>query len=195
MFTFLKKSKDDRKFWCADLSGNTGDEWYLNVPIDDNGTPLYFLSGKRFPKSTVFHASIYKTGALVDVTFTLDANILVNDKVLNLLDGLCPDDFEAYQVVVKNCPIPYHALNCKHVVDCLDAKRSNAKRWKKGEIGESKVGDYKSAYPLTIDTSRVPQGIHMFRIKNYAISWIVSESIRERFVNAGVTGVTFTSVV
>lgn len=190
----IKRDKDPRKFWCADLSGNTGTEWYLNAPTDSDGNLLYFSAEKRFSKDSIFQSSVYKSGALVDVTFTLNGIVIVNDKALGILQEVCPNDIAVYPVAVKDCPIPLYALECVNVADCLDMKRSNATKWKKGEIVDAKVGSFKGVHPLTIEVSRVPQGVHTFRIKGYDLPWIVSEHVRERLVNAGITGVAFTPV-
>lgn len=69
---------------------------------------------------------------------------IVNRRVLHLLEDLCPVDFQAFPVVIKNenPKLPdfenhaYHLINITHCVDAIDRERSVITYQKNGNIDD-----------------------------------------------------------
>ena len=88
----------------------------------------------------------------------------------------------------------YYVMIIETQLDCVDEERSD---WRKFEVDDpvrpDLAGEYRSFLNLVVDPGKIGDQ-HIFRIRKHLRSIIVSEEVKRRFEDAGVTGAVFDSV-
>lgn len=147
-------------------------------------------------RDQVFEVELKINGASTDYTTTSFRSVpLGSFKVLQALSGL--DGFTAFPARIVNFgqKTSYHILHFWDVVDFFDEARSAVEIIPFNDpIRPDLAGNYRSVTKLKIDPSKAV-GKHTFRIARLEGRVIVSEDVKKRFEDFGITGAVFDSVV
>ncbi|MBB3802153.1 hypothetical protein FHR47_002401 [Xanthomonas arboricola] len=138
-------------------------------------------------------------GIEVDYSLAGYASVpVLSKKAVGSLIGL-PEVDEPYQNVVfapleikkKNLKQNYFAMIIETQIDCVDEGNSEFSVFDEDDpVRPDLAGTYRNFFNLVIDTSKVGEK-HIFRLKKYLGAIIVSEEVKRRFEDAGITGVVF----
>lgn len=159
--------------------------------------PLEYMEPCTYP------IDLHRDGRETDFSFTMDAgNIpILSKKAKSALIGL-PEVDEPYHHVVlepvkienKQVDQDYYIMIIETQIDCVDEERSKFQKYEYNDpVRPDKAGQYRSFFNLVIDPTKI-RDHHIFRLKNHLGSVIVSEEVKRRFEDAGVTGAVFESV-
>ena len=128
-------------------------------------------------------------GRPVDYTVAGYAGVPIGTfKVTRCLQGL--DGFTTFPVTVEGSAQTdlLHILHVWEVVDCFDEVKSQFQIIPENDrIRPDLAGHYRSVTRLVIDAAKA-QGKHLFRIARLENRLIVSEEVKRRFEDVGVSG-------
>jgi len=88
----------------------------------------------------------------------------------------------------------YKVLNALRVIDCIDEERSEFTKWTERDHRADKAGQYRSVPNMHLDTSRIPEDAHFFRLKGWLVALIVSEQVKAAMEQVGCFGAKFQDV-
>lgn len=120
-------------------------------------------------------------GEALDFTFgPLDAPVLNRRTRRVIEEGAFDSDVQWINANVLGRPDTYYIMNIASMVDCLDHARSEIEYWPNdNETPLTKVGK-----PLMIiadrffvDPSRIPEGVHIFRVAEWPMPLVVSYAL------------------
>jgi hypothetical protein len=142
-------------------------------------------------------------GAETDFSFTMDSgNIpILSEKAKNALTGLAEIDEPYRHVVIEPIRIDnkdvagnFFVMIIETQIDCVDEELSEFEKYEVNDpVRPDLAGQYRAFFNLVIDPQKVGDH-HIFRLKKDLNSIIVSEEVKRRFEDAGVTGAVFESV-
>ncbi len=142
-----------------------------------------------------FRVKFRSDGRPTDYTIAGYAGVPIGGfKVTRCLQGL--DGFTVFPVRIEEFVQRelYHILHFWEVVDCFDEALSRFEVIPANDpMRPDLAGHYRSVTRLAIDAART-QGKHLFRIARLENRLVVSEEVKRRFEDAGVTGAVFESV-
>lgn len=167
-----------------------GDNWrFVQPPIIPMDSSLRENAGDPYK------TKLKNSGKPMDYTIAGYAGVpIAKFKVTRCLKGI--DGFTAFPVEIEGFGQKdlYHILHFWDVVDCFDEAKSQFEVIPKNDpIRPDLAGNYRSVTLLVIDPARA-QGKHLFRLARQENRLIVSEEVKRRFENAGITGAIFESV-
>lgn len=119
---------------------------------------------------------------------------VVHARVASIFRELAADDVQLLPVEVEDCDEPFFILVATRLVRCIDDRKcAEAHRYTEEDGRPERVGHYRTVRGLRIDPAKT-DGARVFRSWGWPVSLIVSESIKEAFEHAGVTGARFAEV-
>lgn len=159
--------------------------------------PLEYMEPCTYP------IDLHRAGRETDFSFTMDSgNIpILSKKAKSALDGLREVDEPYHHVVLEPVKIEnkqvdqdYFVMIIETQIDCVDEERSEFQKYEENDpVRPDKAGQYHAFFNLVIDPSKTGDH-HIFRLKKHLGSIIVSEEVKRRFEDSGVTGAVFESV-
>ena len=151
----------------------------------------------------IYPIDLFRDGVETDFSFTMNhGNIpILSEKAKNALAGLpeieksyCHVVIESIKIDNKNVAGNYYVMIIETQIDCVDEEMSRFEKHKANDLTKpDEVGEFKTFFRLVVDPSKIGDH-HIFRLKKHLASIIVSEEVKRRFEEAGVTGAVFESV-
>ena len=149
----------------------------INAPIQYEGPSLSFTLGAFL--IPYVHYSIIKAVTAVDSRSTLFLPCLIGSRDLGFSILVATRTFKCLDVEASE--IDYYTTE-----DLAEEEQANR--------DPARVGSIKSVFRTRIKRDRIANDCHVFRIAESLHDIIVSASVRETLIRAGVTGVTFHEV-
>lgn len=179
----------DHDAWYLGAISETDNWRFVRPPMISMDSPLRDTAGRPY-KTALKH-----NGRPMDYTLAGYASVpVVSFKALRALSGL--DGFTGFPVDIEGFAQQdlYNIVHFWDVADCFDEAQSNFEVIPEGDpIRPDLAGNYRSVTKLVIDPDRT-EGKHIFRLTRLEGRVIVSEEVRRRFEDAGVTGTMFERV-
>jgi len=188
--------------------------WHLRELLDDTDTELdsrEFTYGNRMDLGPPLKCSLWNEYAIVDVkpplkltlsregspldfTYADEGAPVVTRAIAQLLSELADNDIQRISVKVDGMKEEHEIINVISLVDCLDAKRSEIQWFEEGnDVRPDLAGTPEMVRKIIVDPTRISNH-QMFRIKDWNIALIVSETVKNALEEAKVTGVLFREV-
>ncbi|MDO5658050.1 MAG: hypothetical protein Q4G36_06980 [Paracoccus sp. (in: a-proteobacteria)] len=146
-------------------------------------------------RDQVLKVGLRQSGTPLDYSLAGYAGVpVVGFKVLQAisrLDGLTtiPAKVEGFQQKTS-----YHILHFWDEADCVDEGASQFEKYQVNDpVRPDLAGNYSAFVRLVIDPSRT-RGKHIFRLARSGVEVVISEEVKRRFEDAGVTGAVFQDV-
>ncbi|WP_157743540.1 imm11 family protein [Ochrobactrum quorumnocens] len=173
--------------------------WWLGKVIQIDGDVFAqppFIPMNDGRRDQVYEVELKVNGVSTDYTTTTFRSVpLGSFKVIQALSGL--DGFTAFPARIVNFAqkTSYHILHFWDVLDCFDEEQSAFEIIPFNDpIRPDLAGNYRSVTKLRIDPHKAV-GKHIFRIARLEGRIIVSEDVKKRFEDLGITGAVFDAVV
>ena len=115
---------------------------------------------------------------------------VVSAAVADIVWRIAPLDVQLFPIDIPGAAGSYQILNAVHSLACLDEKRSEFTRWEAEDYRPDLVGQYHSISRIRIDPSRTCDH-HIFRILNWHVALLVSDTIKDALVDIPHLGVVF----
>lgn len=155
-----------------------------------------------FMEPAIYTLDVYRKGTAMDYTATEAFGVpVLSRKAKDALSGLPEIDEPYYHTVlepvnVEGMPVEqdYFVMVIETQIDCVDEVRSDFQKYEVNDpVRPDRAGEYRSFFNLVVDPEKIGDH-HIFRLKKHLGSIIVSEEVKRRFEDAGVTGAVFESV-
>jgi uncharacterized protein DUF1629 len=170
--------------------------WFLRSPMHGRKEidPRLYTDGKPQPDPGPLRIPLRRRGSPMDWTAADSAMPVVSEKVARILRDLAPSDVQLFSIKVQGRKEPYYIANAAHACACVDEERSvDVRRFTEDGIRPDLAGQYEVIGTLIIDPKRTG-GHQLFRVKDWEVTLIASEKIKDAFERAGVVGAHFTPV-
>lgn len=180
---------------------NIKGRWHL-AAIDNCDNWRFSDPPVEFMEPCTYCASVKYPGVQLDYSLAGYASVpVVSETFKNALSGLAEVDEPYYHVVFEPVKISNTKLSKNYFVmiietqlDCVDESKSEFKKYVANDpVRPDRAGEYSAFFSLIIDPEKV-EGKHIFRLKKHLGAIIVSEEVKRRLEQAGVTGAIFESV-
>jgi hypothetical protein len=81
-------------------------------------------------------------------------------------------------------------VNVLDVVDCIDEQQSKFTKWEERDGRPDKLGQYRMFTSLRLSAEKAA-GHHLFRLAGWNNVLVVSEALRDKFIETGCSGLGF----
>ncbi len=169
------------------------DQWFLDDPLTADGCdidPREFTAGSPYCGPTPVVASIGNPGR--ELAFNLGAFDMpvVSSAVADIIWRIAPLDVQCFSIDIPGAVGSYQILNAVCSLDCLDEERSEFTRFQVGDHRSDLIGQYHSIPTIRIDPSRTLDH-HVFRILNWHVAVLVSDTIKDALADIPHLGIVF----
>ena len=166
--------------------------WHLGAPCDQNGAeidPRVFTMAQRYAGSEPVNITVKQGGCPLD--FTLGS---FDMPVLRAWVGRAILESAAKEIQLIKASVDgdddFVVLNVLSNLDAIDEARSEITRWTEDDGRPEKVGTYFGIASIAIRTDKV-KGAKMFRLREWELPLIVTDSIKSTLQKLKVTGIDF----
>jgi hypothetical protein len=171
----------------------TGNIIDMAMPFDEDGTeldPFDFLSAKKLTHINKVDLRLELSGPPNDFIFASFDIPICHKRIIRALQGICPHDFQAIDVITGFNDIDYTIINVLALADCIDEAKSRILYWTEKDGIPSKVGKFKMAGKLVLNPVFI--GCHdLFRLEKWEIAIVVSQRVKDVFEELKVSGISF----
>lgn len=175
--------------------------WYLgDVPDFDNWR--FRDPNVEDMEPCTYRIEVYQDGKSLDFTLSEAYGVpVLSSRARDSLVGL-PEVDEPYKHVVlepvlvegKSVEQEFYIMIIETQLDCVDEEKSEFQKFEADDpVRPDLAGNYRAFFNLVVDPSKIGNH-HIFRLKRHLGSIVVSEDVKHRFEEAGVTGAVFESV-
>lgn len=169
------------------------DQWFLDDPLTADGVeidPREFTDGRPYRGPTPTSASIGNPGRELAFNFGAFDMPVVSSAVADIIWRIAPLDVQCFAIDVPGAAGSYHVLNAVCSLDCLDEKRSEFTRFQVGDHRSDLIGQYHTIPLIRVDPRRTHDH-HVFRIHNWHVALLVSDTIKDALADIPDLGVVF----
>lgn len=170
--------------------------WYLKAPLTSNGQEVdsrVFTIGKMYDGEKKLKLPLRRKGKPIDFNFG-DFDMIVTPKRLNdTLQALTGAAIQRIPVEIETSNESYEILNVLDTVECISVERSEFTKWGPEDGRPDKVGQFRMITKLFIEPEKA-NAHKIFRLLEWKIALIVSDSVKNLLEEQKVTGVVFQEV-
>ncbi len=112
----------------------------------------------------------------------------VNEKFINCLKAVGETNYQLFPIKVLPEEKPYYILNILNIIDCVDREKSKFTVWTEEDNRPDKLGKYFGFDKMVLDHSKVPDGVHLFRVFEYKIVAVASKELVQEFEKNKIKG-------
>ncbi len=180
------------------LDATRCNDWFIGEPhcIDGLGdvNVWFFRQCRQWDQDRALTAKIERDGIHTNFFFSAFMIPCCTETVGELIKGFAPWDVQLVPISIEGSDERLVVLNVLKEIDCVDESKSKFDKFT-AEDGRrpDKVGEYAVFEKLVIDPE-IAGGNHIFRLKNWRIGLIVSETMRNALDAAGIFGVAYIPV-
>lgn len=143
--------------------------------------------------TTPLSLMVSSLGPTLDVTYAAGELVVVKSHIATCLESIAPSSIELISVIVGNIYNMY-IINVVDIVDCIDHTLSEIDYYPdNNDIRPELSGQPETVYKLRIDRCKAA-GHDIFRIKEWEMAIVVSESIKMVLDHAHTTGIIYSEV-
>ncbi|WP_162932251.1 imm11 family protein [Solimonas sp. K1W22B-7] len=184
------------KFFRLIADSEATDRWYLKAPINSLGKevdPRLFTEGKAFLLKENLTIPIRQNGRKVEFNFGAFDMIVTPAKLNAKLVEVAGVSIQRIPACIESVSQEFEILNVLDKVNCIDESASRFVKWTVADGRPEKIGQYRMISPLRINGDAA-EGRHLFRVNEWPIALIASESIKNLLAEQVTSGVQFEAV-
>ena len=144
----------------------------------------------RLEKAT---GEVHHVGRVLDFCLTTFAAPIATSALAEAVQSVAGADVQCIPVTISGQTGMY-VLNCLRVIRCLDESKSEFLKWTEQDHRADLAGQYRQVTKLVLERSPIPIGAHFFRIKDWDVALIVSETVKNAMERVGCYGAEFTEL-
>ncbi len=171
------------------------DAWSLDYPryLEPRGAALNLFGGKKWIDDATIELAFVRNGTPVDYSHAGSAIPVISGKAFKICNRFWGNSAQVVPGLVGGSIRGYYVVNILSILSALDERQSKYEKFANGESrhGVDKTGCYRWVLNPIIDPSKVPDGVHIFRLFGFGVMIFVSEPLHDAMVAANVTGAGF----
>jgi hypothetical protein len=187
------------KYYLMREDTNIPNRWYLgDIKHCDNW--LFTDPPVEYMEPCTYEIEMQSNGVDLDFSLAGYASVpILSHKAKDSLIGIFDFDEPFRHVVLEPAKIAgrqerFYVMIVETQLDCVDETRSTFEKYELDDpVRPDRAGEYRIFLNLVIDPTKT-NGKNIFRIKKHLGALVVSEQVKSRMEQAGVTGVIFESV-
>lgn len=167
------------------------ERWFLGTIKNLNAEkvlPITFTQGLPIDATQKFIVDRFMPGKPLDFTFQTHQVPIVRLAVADIMEKLEHDAVQRLPVTITPDLEGFEILNIIRAIDCLDIEKSQFERF--GDLHPEKQGQISVISKLRI-LSELVNGHHIFRLGEWKLAIIVSETLKSALEQEGFTGMIF----
>jgi hypothetical protein len=179
----------------ADDARSAG-RWFLGEPLADTTEEIdarEFTYGRPYLGPVPTQLPVDNEGDHMQFNLAAFDMPVTSYDVTKVVNGLAGGEVEVFPIMVDRGISGYSILNVVCREACVDERRSRVVFWTAADARPDLAGTYRMVYDLTVDPTRA-RGRHIFRIKDFEVALIVSQSLKEALEKLHNLGVVFQAV-
>jgi hypothetical protein len=114
----------------------------------------------------------------MDFTITAFGVPIVSSKVAAAIESQAGGDVQRVPAAIKG-HFGFEALNVLRIVECIDESKSEFQKWTERDNRPDRLGHYRSVTKLRLDTTRISESDHIFRLAGWEVTLVVSEKLKQ----------------
>ena len=123
-----------------------------------------------------------------DFHFGIGDECYLNEQFLNCLKAVGETNYQVFPIQILPEEKPYYVLNILNVVDCVDRELSKFTLWTEEDERPDLLGTFYTFDKMILDRSKVPKGVHLFRLHGHEIVAVATRELVEEFEKNGIKG-------
>lgn len=171
------------------------DSWSLDYPryLDRTGAALNLFDGNRWEDNAIIEVELVRKGTALDYSHAGGAIPVLSSTACKIFCLFCVNNVQVLPGIVGGTMKGFCVVNILRVLKALDEGHSYFEKYEEGErrFGIEKTGCYRWVSNPIIDPSKVPDGVHIFRLFGFGVMIFVSEPLHDAMVQAKLTGAGF----
>lgn len=141
----------------------------------------------------MIHVKCVRSGRDSDYSHAGGAIPVLSNKACKIFNSFCAGHTQVVPGIVGEAIRGFYVVNILRILNALDESKSHFEKFADGEkmFGLDQTGCYRWVSNPIIDPSKVPEGVHIFRLFGFGVMIFVSEPLHDAMVAAKLTGAGF----
>lgn len=168
----------------------------------------YFLFDKVFNKETnkAYNNDLFSVGKKIEIEKNLYTNhehwgekyadfhygvgdeYYINKNFVKCLKEVGEINYQLFPIDILPEKKSYNILNILNIIDCVDRKLSKYTLWTEEDNRPDLLGTFRSFDKMVLDRSKVPKGVHLFRVYGFDVVTAVTKELVEEFEKNKIKG-------
>jgi hypothetical protein len=167
--------------------------WHLGDVKDPRGTPIDALNTSQLASGELLTVTITDPGEPLDFSLTSAAHPVASEGLATAVACIAGDDIQVLPLIIdgRRGSVVLHA---RRSVTCLDEGRSKFVKWTKADHRADLAGSYRMVTRLKVAPERIPEDVHICRIKGWEVALLGSDAVKKAMEHAGCKGAQFEEV-
>lgn len=167
--------------------------WHVGEIVLPDGTEPDLIRGGRLEHSGPLRAEVHHIGYVLEYCRTSFGVPIATRVLAHAISSVVGPDVQSIPITISG-QSGMMVLNALRYIRCVNEQRSEFIKWTKHDHRPDLAGKYRSVPKIVLDRNTIPPDAHFFRIKDWEIALIVSETVKNAMVRVGCYGAEFTEL-
>ena len=174
-----------------DMSNRMRHRWHIGEILLPDGTEPLFDDGLRLEDSRPLRAEVHHVGHVLEFCLTTFNAPIATTALANVIQSVAGEDVQCLPLAVAGQQ-GMMILNALRVIRCVNEQHSKFEKYLKDDpVRPDKEGQYRSMPKLVLKKDTIPADAHFFRVKDWSVMLIVSETLKNAMERVGCYGAKF----
>lgn len=164
--------------------------WHVGEIILPNGTTPDLVRGIKLTVPEPLSANVHHTGRVLEYCLTSFGVPIATKSLANTITAIVGPDVQCIPITISG-QSGLMVLNALRLIRCIHEQQSEFIKWTKKDHRPDLAGKYRSVPKIVLDRSAIPPDAHFFRIQDWEIALIVSETVKDAMERVGCFGAKF----
>lgn len=164
--------------------------WHVGEVFMPDGSEPELIRGGRLEHTDPLRAEVHHIGYVLEFCLTSFGVPLATQTLSKTINSIVGPDVQCIPVSISG-QSGMMVLNALRFICCVDERHSEFLKWTIHDHRADLAGQYRQVTKLVLDRNAIPSDAHFFRIKDWEIALIVSETLKDAMEHVGCYGAKF----
>jgi hypothetical protein len=177
-----------------DMSPRMRRRWHIGTVLLPDGTEPRLRKGIRLMDSRSLKAEVHHIGYILEFCTTSFAVPIATNELAHAIEAIVGQDIQCLPLTISG-QTGMVILNALRVIRCVHEERSEFEKFTIDDpVRPDLAGQYSHIYKLVLGKNAIPPDAHFFRVKDWEVCLIVSETVKDAMERVGCYGAEFTEL-
>jgi hypothetical protein len=176
-----------------DMSERMRNRWHLGRVRLHDGTVVFPNLGLLMDAQAKLTVDVTHIGRVLEYCRTSFNVPIANGSLTGAIKSVAGEDVQCLPVTIAG-QAGMMVLNAVRTVRCVHEGLSEYDKWTEDMGRPDKLGQYHYISKLILDKAAIPPDAHFFRVKDWTVCLIVSETVKNAMERVGCYGAEFTEL-
>lgn len=176
-------------FKLADDRTSNG-RWHIAEIVLTDGTEPDLVRGGPLKNSEPLHADFHYTGHALEFCLTSLWVPLATRALADTIQSIAKSDVQCLPLAISG-QSDMVVLNALRYIGCINESHSEFIKWTTHDHRADLAGKFRQVTKLVLARDAIPPDAHFFRIKDWEVALIVSETVKSAMERVGCYGAEF----